>query len=58
VVAGHKHKTKLGLVEAINGKIAALRVQVRGHRHRECFELRSTNAAAWKPSPPSAHIVL
>jgi transposase len=33
VVAGHKHKIKLGLVEAINSKIAALRVQARGYRH-------------------------
>jgi transposase len=33
VVAGHKHKIKLGLVKAINSKIAALRVQARGYRH-------------------------
>jgi transposase len=38
VIAGHRHKIKLGLVEAINSKIAALRVQARGYRHKESFK--------------------
>jgi transposase len=40
VVAGHKHQIKLGLVEAINSKIAALRVQARGYRDPEYFKLK------------------
>ena len=40
VVAGHRHDIKLGLVEAINSKIGALRVQARGYRDPEYFKLK------------------
>src|SRR2546428_11733210 len=35
VIAGHQHDVPLGLVEAINSKIAALRTQARGYRDPE-----------------------
>ena len=40
VIAGHQHDVPLGLVEAINGKIAALRHQARGYRDPEYFKLK------------------
>jgi transposase len=40
VVNGHRFGLKLGLVEAINGKIAALRRQARGYRDPEYFKLK------------------
>jgi transposase len=51
VVAGHRHKVKLGLVEAINGKIAALRVQARGYRHKEYFKLKIFQRCGLETNP-------
>jgi transposase len=51
VVAGHKHKIKLGLVEAINSKIAALRVQARGFRHKEYFKLKIFQRCGLETNP-------
>ena len=57
VVAGHKHDIKLGLVESINGKIAALRVQARGYRDPEYFKLKIFQRCSL-PDNPWAQIVL
>lgn len=57
VVAGHKHPVKLGLVESINSKIAALRVQARGYRDPEYFKLKIFQRCAL-PDNPWAQIVL
>jgi transposase len=57
VVAGHRHKVKLGLVEAINSKIAALRVQARGYRHKEYFKLKIFQRCGLETNP-WAQIVL
>jgi transposase len=40
VIAGHMHDVPLGLCEAINSKIAALRYQARGYRDPEYFKLK------------------
>ena len=40
VIAGHQHDVPLGLCEAINSKIAALRYQTRGYRDPEYFKLK------------------
>jgi transposase len=40
VIAGHVHDVPLGLCEAINSKIAALRYQARGYRDPEYFKLK------------------
>ena len=40
IVAGFKHKVKMGLVESINGQIGALRIQARGYRDPEYFKLK------------------
>jgi transposase len=57
VVAGHKHDIKLGLVESINSKIAALRVQARGYRDPEYFKLKIFQRCSL-PDNPWAQIVL
>jgi len=51
VVAGHKHQIKLGLVEAINSKIAALRVQARGYRSPEYFKLKIFQRCGLETNP-------
>jgi transposase len=57
VVAGHRHGIKLGLVESINSKIAALRVQARGYRDPEYFKLKIFQRCSL-PDNPWARIVL
>lgn len=57
VIAGHKHPIKLGLVEAINSKIAALRVQARGYRDPEYFKLKIFQRCGLETNP-WAHVVL
>lgn len=57
VIAGHQHNLKLGLVEAINGKIAALRVHARGYRLRDYFKLKIYQRCSL-PDNPWARIVL
>jgi transposase len=51
VVAGHKHQVKLGLVEAINSKIAALRIQARGYRDPEYFKLKIFQRCGLETNP-------
>lgn len=57
VIAGHQHDVPLGLVEAINSKIAALRYQARGYRDPEYFKLKIFQRCSL-PDNPWAHIVL
>jgi transposase len=57
VVAGHEYPIKLGLVESINSKIAALRVQARGYRNPEYFKLKIFQRCSL-PDNPWAQIVL
>ncbi len=57
VIAGHQHDVPLGLVEAINGKIAALRRQARGYRNPEYFKLKIFQRCSL-PNNPWARIVL
>ena len=57
VVAGHRYDIKLGLVEAINSKIGALRVQARGYRDPEYFKLKIFQRCGL-PDNPWAAIVL
>lgn len=57
VIAGHQHDVKLGLVESINSKIAALRIQARGYRNPEYFKLKIFQRCGL-PNNPWAHIVL
>jgi transposase len=57
VVAGHKHDIKLGLVESINSKIAALRVQARGYRDPDYFKLKIFQRCSL-PDNPWAQVVL
>jgi transposase len=57
VVAGHAHDVKLGLVEATNGKIAALRVQARGYRQREYHKAKIYQRCSL-PDNPWARIIL
>jgi transposase len=57
VIAGHQHDVPLGLVEAINSKIAALRTQARGYRDPEYFKLKIFQRCSL-PDNPWAHIVL
>lgn len=57
VVAGHAHDVKLGLVEATNGKIAALRVQARGYRKREYHKAKIYQRCSL-PDNPWARIIL
>jgi len=57
VIAGHQHDVPLGLVEAINSKIAALRYQARGYRNSEYFKLKIFQRCSL-PDNPWAVIVL
>lgn len=57
VIAGHQHDVPLGLVEAINSKIAALRYQARGYRNPEYFKLKILQRCSL-PQSPWARIVL
>ena len=57
VIAGSQHDVPLGLVEAINGKIAALRRQARGYRDPEYFKLKIFQRCSL-PDNPWAVIVL
>ena len=57
VIAGHQHDVPLGLVEAINSKIAALRHQARGYRDPEYFKLKIFQRCSL-PDNPWAVIVL
>lgn len=57
VIAGHQQNLRLGLVEAINGKIAALRVQARGYRDPEYYKLKIFQRCSL-PDNPWAQIVL
>lgn len=57
VVAGHAHHVKLGLVEAVNAKIAALRVQARGYRLRDYFKAKIYQRCSL-PDNPWATITL
>ena len=57
IVAGHQHKLRMGLVESINSKIAALRVQARGYRDPEYFKLKIYQRCSL-PDNPWAEIVL
>jgi len=57
VIAGHAHDVPLGLCEAINSKIAALRYQARGYRDPEYFKLKIFQRCSL-PDNPWAQIVL
>jgi transposase len=57
VVAGHQHKLRMGLVESINSKIAAQRVQARGYRDPEYVKLKIFQRCGL-PDNPWAEIVL
>jgi transposase len=57
VIAGHQHNVPLGLVEAINGKIAALRRQAHGYRDPEYFKLKIFQRCSLSDNP-WARIVL
>jgi transposase len=57
VVAGHRHHLKMGLVESVNSKIAALRVQARGYRDPEYFKLKIFQRCSL-PDNPWAQVVL
>ena len=57
VIAGHQHDVPLGLVEAINSKIAALRTQARGYRDPEYFKLKILQRCSLADNP-WARIVL
>jgi transposase len=57
VVAGHRHHVKMGLVESVNSKIAALRVQARGYRDPEYFKLKIFQRCSL-PDNPWAQVVL
>lgn len=57
VIAGHQHQLRMGLVESINSKIAALRVQARGYRDPEYFKLKIYQRCGL-PDNPWAAIVL
>ena len=57
VIAGHEHDVPLGLCEAVNSKIAALRAQARGYRDPEYFKLKIFQRCSL-PDNPWARIVL
>ena len=57
VIAGHQQDVPLGLVEAINSKIAALRYQARGYRDPEYCKLKIFQRCSL-PDNPWAAIVL
>jgi transposase len=56
VIAGRQHDVPLGLVEAINSKIAALRYQARGYRDPEYYKLKIFERCSL-PDNPWAQIV-
>lgn len=57
ILAGHHFRVPLGLVEAINGKIATLRIQARGYTDPEYFKLKIFQRCSL-PDNPWAKIVL
>jgi len=57
VIAGHQHDVPLGLAEATNSKIAALRFQARGYRDPEYFKLKIFQRCSL-PDNPWARVVL
>jgi len=57
VIAGFMHGIKLGLVEAINGKIARLRAAAHGFSDRDYFKLKIFQRCSL-PYNPWARIVL
>ena len=57
VIAGHEHHVPLGLAEATNSQIAALRFQARGYRDAEYFKLKILQRCGL-PDNPWARIVL
>lgn len=57
VVAGHEHDVPLGLAEATNSQIAALRFQARGYRDPEYFKLKILQRCGLRHNP-WARIVL
>lgn len=57
VIAGHEHDLPLGLAEATNSQIAALRFQARGYRDPEYFKLKILQRCGL-PHNPWARIVL
>src|SRR2546426_10422191 len=57
VIAGHQHDVPLGLVEAVNSKIAVLRTQARAYRDPEYFNLKIFQRCSL-PDNPWAQIVL
>jgi len=57
IVAGHRYHLRLGLVEAINSKIAVLRAQARGYRDPEYFKLKIFQRCGM-PENPWAEIIL
>lgn len=57
VIAGHEHDVPLGLAEATNSRIAALRFQARGYRDPEYFKLKILQRCGL-PHNPWARIVL
>ena len=57
VIAGHEHEVPLGLCEAVNSKIAALRSQARGYSDPEYFKLKIFQRCSL-PDNPWARIVL
>ena len=57
VIAGHQHDVPLGLAEATNSQIAALRFQARGYRDPEYFKLKIFQRCGLRHNP-WARIVL
>ena len=57
VIAGHEHHVPLGLAEATNSQIAALRFQARGYRDPEYFKLKILQRCGLRHNP-WARIVL
>ena len=57
VVAGHQRKLRMGLVESINSKIAALRVQARGYRDPEYFKLKIFQRCSLSDNPWAALVL-
>jgi transposase len=51
VVAGHRYNLPMGLVEAINSKIAMLRFQARGYRDPEYFKLKILQRCGMPDNP-------
>jgi transposase len=51
VIAGHQHDVPLGLAEATNSQIAALRFQARGYRDPEYFKLKILQRCGLRHNP-------